>query len=178
MKEFIARSANFVRVEFWAVTTIFVFIIFFHITDAVTGDIRFNSSSNNTPFNYLFVAKLLRYTVLYLCFLFLNFTVVPRMVKKEKLVLQSLLVVILYLVVSVLFGIKNSLLKEAMISGYQLSNAENNIAFQNSFLYVAWLLLVFGLYWLSNIAAGTCWRARKPCRRGTHLLRQVAWLYL
>ena len=146
MKEFISKPANFVRVEFWAVTTIFVFIIFFHITDAVTGDIRFNAAPDNTTFNYLFVAKLIRYTVLYLSFLFLNFTIVPRLLKKENIVLQAVLVILLYVAVSVLFGIKNSFLKEAMIPGYRLSNAQENVAFQNSFLYVAWLLLVFGLY--------------------------------
>ena len=37
MKDFISKPSNFSRIEFWAVTTIFVFAIFFHISSHLGG---------------------------------------------------------------------------------------------------------------------------------------------
>lgn len=146
MKDFISKPANFVRVEFWAVTTIFVFMVFFHITDAVTGEARQRLQGGSVTFDYFFLARLIHYSVLYGAFLLLNFVVVPRLLKKENLVWHVLLVIMIYLAVALIFGFRDSFLKDAMVPQFQASNRVFNFVFQSSFLYAAWLLMVFTLY--------------------------------
>src|SRR5687767_14650406 len=146
MKDFISKPANFERVEFWAATTIFVFMVFFHITDAVTGDARQRVEGTSINFNYYFISRLIRYTVLYLVFLVLNFKIVPRLLKRERLLQNVVLLILLYVTVAVIFGVRDTYLKDAMVPGFRASNAVYNVVFQKSFLYAAWLLLVFGFY--------------------------------
>jgi two-component system, LytTR family, sensor kinase len=93
MKQIINRLDNFNRVEFWAATTIFVFLVFFHITHALAGNLTTgeNTGANYTPFNYFFVRNLIEYVLLYLSFIFLNFYVVPKLLKKEDRALNIFL---------------------------------------------------------------------------------------
>jgi histidine kinase len=149
MKEFIKRTVNFTRVEFWAATTLFVFAIFFLITNTLGNDwnsVRNSSDNIRVPFDYYFVSKLLRYTILYLAFLLLNFVIVPRLIRKESLVLDILLIILIFLAVGLVFGIINTQLKQLLLPGYQANHATHISVIQNNFLFAAWLLLLMGFY--------------------------------
>ncbi|HYH14040.1 MAG TPA: hypothetical protein VD794_02405, partial [Flavisolibacter sp.] len=149
MRKFIDKHINFHRVEFWAVTTLFVFVIFFHISDAL--EISRTSEENTpgtvkTPFDYHFVSNLIRYIVLYLGFLFLSFIVVPKLLRRENVLLNILFIALALIVTSIVFGITNTYLKYNMVAGYRTDAYTHNSLLQNGFLYSLWLLLMFGFY--------------------------------
>ena len=107
MKDLIFKPSNINKIEFWAATTIFVLLVFSHISQSLNIDwppSRVQSTGAATPFNYQFISELIRYVTIYGSFLLLNFKVVPRLIKKEALVLHIFLVIIVFLLVGVIFG--------------------------------------------------------------------------
>lgn len=156
MKEFINKPENLSRVEFWAATTIFVFVVFTLITNAVANDgtniwtpNRYLFEEANLKFNYYqhyFFPQLIRYTTLYFAFLLLNFRITPEIIKKESIVQNSFLIVLIYIVLGLVIGITDTWLKSQVLVQYaSIQNAYNYI-FQNAFVYSAWLLLMYGFY--------------------------------
>jgi len=148
MKDFISKPSNFTRIEFWGATAIYIFAVFFLISHSLnlgTTTIIDNQPVRN-PFDYYFVSKLIRYTVLYLSFLFLNFRVVPELVKKEAIWLNVALVAVLFILMGLVFGATATFLKYFMIRGFRTSRSVHNFLFQNGFLYAAWLLLLYSFY--------------------------------
>lgn len=149
MKNFINKYSNFNRIEFWAVTTLFVFVVFFHISDALNITSNANKNGVETvqnPFDYYFVSNLIRYIALYLGFLFLNFMVVPKLVRKENVFTNILFIILVFLVTGITFGIVNTYLKYSLVPGYRTDPATHNYILQNAFLFSLWLLLMFGFY--------------------------------
>lgn len=149
MKDFITNPVNFKKIEFWAATTIFVFLVFFHISDAVNIDWPPNQGTpapQRYPFDYYFIYKLIQYVILYGTFLVLNFVIVPRLVRKEVLLVNIVSILVIYLVIASMFGTMATYLKYAMVPGARTNWTTHIFQFQNSFLYALWLLLVFGFY--------------------------------
>jgi two-component sensor histidine kinase len=149
MRKFIDKHINFHRIEFWAVTTLFVFVIFFHISDALQTSRTYqpdDPSIVRTPFDYFFVSNLIRYIILYVGFLFLSFIVVPKLFKRDNVLLNILFIVLALLVISIVFGVTNTYLKYNMVAGYRTDAYTHNSLLQNGFLYSLWLLLMFGFY--------------------------------
>jgi hypothetical protein len=148
MKDFISKPTNFSKIEFWAVTTIFVFALFFHISDHLSGswNISDTSPSRTIGFHYHFVAKLIRYTILYGAFLVLNFKIVPMLVRKQSLVLNIIFTLLIFLMVGLLFGLTDTFLRYRMmpVDSTELSN--HYLVLQSRFLYAARLLLLLGFY--------------------------------
>lgn len=148
MKTFISKQDNFHKIEFWAATTIYVFAVFFLINMVLGQDNEpgFAGKRNEIYITYVFVSRLIRYTVLYLSYLLLNFVVVPRLVKREAIVLQIFLAVVVYLVLALAFGATDTYLKYALLRGAYAGTAAHNSVFHTSFFYASWLLLLFGFY--------------------------------
>ncbi|MBD0352907.1 MAG: histidine kinase [Flavisolibacter sp.] len=156
MKEFMDKPVHFNKIEFWAATTIFVFVVFFHIAAASTNDIANAWTPNkqlfdkaNVPFHYYqyyFIPQLVRYIILYLAFLLLNFRVVPKLIKKEGLFINIMLAILVYVIVGVVLGITDTYLKYYLFDNYRTEQEAYTVLFQNSFLHAAWLLFIFGFY--------------------------------
>ncbi|MBW3546337.1 MAG: histidine kinase [Bacteroidetes bacterium] len=155
MKAFISKSENFNRIEFWAATTLFVFVVFFFITEGVQDSATIHTPNKryfeeaNTPFNYYqnyFVPQLIRYTFLFLAFLLLNFFVVPRLVRKQAITLNILLLLITFVAGGLVIGTTDTYLKNYLFSTYASEQETYNKIFQRSFLYTLWLLLMLGFY--------------------------------
>ena len=149
MKEFIYKPENFKRIEFWAATAIYVFLIFFLVTNALNIGLssgRGSSGVARAPFDYIFVSNLIRITLLYLVFLFLNFVVVPQLINKESVALNIFLIILVVLLVGFVYAVVSTYLRYSFTPGSRVNNNTHNYRFQNSFLYAAWLLLLFGFY--------------------------------
>ena len=149
MKDFISKPANFSRIEFWGATTIYVFSVFFLISYSLNiGLVQSRNPGviSRTPFDYYFVSKLIRYSVLYGAFLLLNLRIVPELIKKEALWLNIILTVILFLVIGLIFGTTSTFLKYELLPNSRTNRATHNILFQKGFLYAFWLLLLYGFY--------------------------------
>src|SRR5688572_14514510 len=148
MKDFISKPSNFSKIEFWAVTTIYVFALFFHISDHLSGswNLSDTSVSRTVGFHYHFVAKLIRFTILYGAFLLLNFKIVPMLVRKQALLLNILSTLLIFFMVGLLFGLTDTYLKYSMIPVESADRSAQNLLLQSRFLYAARLLLLLGFY--------------------------------
>ncbi|HEX6332855.1 MAG TPA: hypothetical protein VFZ78_01440, partial [Flavisolibacter sp.] len=144
MKEII-HPDNFKKIEFWAATTLFVFLLFFHISDAISPrPDAGRGTGEQGPFTYYFISSIIRYTVLYLAFLLLNFVIVPKLVRKEALMLNVVLTLMTFLVVGFIEALTATSLKYAFF--INVDTSRHDYVVQRSFLYAAWLLLMFGFY--------------------------------
>jgi two-component system, LytTR family, sensor kinase len=146
MKNLISKTENFNRVEFWAATTIFVFIVFFHITDAITNSGYSTNDSVNLPFSYFFVSRLIQYVVLYLAFLFLNYYAVPKLLKKEDTWLNIFSIILVFMIIALIFSVSGTYMRDQFPPRKHSSQMEYYLVYQKSILYAAWLLLAFGFY--------------------------------
>ncbi|HVF97533.1 MAG TPA: histidine kinase [Flavisolibacter sp.] len=147
MKEFISRPSVIRQVEFWGATTVYVFAVFFLISNALNIGWDNNASTPGTsPFDYYFVSKLIRFTILYGAFLLLNFRIVPALVNGTSPALNVIITLLLFFVIGLGYGIVGTFLKYEMVAGSEVRGAAHNFIFQKSFLYALWLLLMFGFY--------------------------------
>lgn len=149
MKDFISKRENVNRIEFWFVTTLFVFLVFFHISDTLNINRSFGREYTRdleNPFNYYFVAQLIRYVVLYGAFLLMNFVVVPKLIRKESVYLNLFITAIVLLLLGLIFGINNTYLRYEFERNYNYNAYDHSVEFQKSFLYAFWLMLMFTFY--------------------------------
>lgn len=145
MNEIITKPENIRRLEFWAATTIYVFAVFLLISYAVGEDDILNRSAANN-YVYILVSRLIRFTVLYAAFLFLNFYIVPRLLRREALVVNILSTILLFVLMGGVFAVVNTFLQYNMVPGSYRGGRAHAFTFGNSFLYAAWLVLLFGIY--------------------------------
>jgi hypothetical protein len=134
-------------VEFWAATTIFVFAVFSLSTADSPNSVYFDEAG--IPFHYYqdyFFPQLIRYTLLYLSFLLLNFFVVPRLIRKQALFLSIFLIVITFLVVGAVIGTIETYSKSYLFTQERTQQQTYDFIFQNSYHHAFWLLLMFGFY--------------------------------
>jgi two-component system, LytTR family, sensor kinase len=115
MIDFLKRQANFARTEFWAFTTIFVFTLFFFITDNLDGANAMNNApyrkdfeQANVPYSYysnFFIPQFIWLIVMFVSFMFLNFVVIPNIVRRKSIWKNILFFVLTFLVSGLIFSI-------------------------------------------------------------------------
>ncbi|MBB6610636.1 histidine kinase [Pontibacter sp. Tf4] len=108
--------------------------------------------------NY-FWPQLIRFVLLYLVFLFVNFMVVPRLLARKTVWLYVLLLLLALVAVGLFTGILDTYTKAYLFSEYSNENKAYDAFFQQGFHYAFWLLLMLifytaikytGLYLLSH----------------------------
>ncbi|WP_192821300.1 sensor histidine kinase [Rufibacter sp. LB8] len=148
MKELFTRPSFLQKVEFWAATVIFVFSLFFLNTgSAHSNEILFKKVG--VPFGYyrnFIFPEMVQYVVLYLAFLFLNFKVIPKLLAKENVVLNTFWVVFTFLVTALVLGITNTYLQRYELSRFLWEQDGYSFIFQKSLSRAFALLLMLGLY--------------------------------
>jgi len=148
MGNLIIKPTYLNKVEFWASTTIFIFAVFF-LSTTTTSPTKELFDDANMQFNYYgnyFFPQLIRYITLYLAFLLLNFTVAPKLIRKEALFQSIFLIILTFFVFGTVFGILDTYAKNYLFREYLTEQATYNAMFQNSFHYAFWLMLMFGFY--------------------------------
>ena len=104
MKELIKKPLDINKIEFWAVTTMYVFAVFLLVSRAAQGDTFSNWTTNSMQFherhleysyfsNY-FIPKLIRYTIFYGAYLLLVYTIIPPIIEKKRIGLNIVLIII------------------------------------------------------------------------------------
>ncbi len=163
LKNIMAEPIQRNKVEFWAATTIYVFALFSLSIDYSPNAYHFNEA--NLVYQYyehFFWPQLVRFTIIYLTFLLLNFKVVPRLMRKEGIWGNALLVLFAFVAVGIVTGIADTYFKGYLLVRYDSVQDFWNFIFQSSLQNTLRLLLVFGfytfikyfgLYLLSNSAA-------------------------
>ncbi|TDH20665.1 sensor histidine kinase [Segetibacter sp. 3557_3] len=161
MTDLIKKPTNFNRIEFWGAATIFVFIIFFFVTEGI-GNIVKDTAPNmflfelaGVPFdgysNY-FVPLLIKYTTLFTAFVLLNFLLIPRLLKREAMIKNTLLVILVFISAFLIFGAADTWLDGHLFPQYASPVLAQNVIFQKSLLYTCWLSAVFFFYSLIKYA--------------------------
>jgi len=158
MKDLVIKPENVKNIEFWAATTIFVFAVFFHISGATNNGSAPNKAyfdEANVAFYYYqnyFVPQLIKLIFLYLAFLLLNFRVVPDLIKKENLYLNIFLIILVFLVLGLVYGITDTYYKNYLFRRFSTEDDTYQFIFQQSFIYAFWLIFLFGFYSLIKYA--------------------------
>ncbi len=141
------KQSAFTKIEFWAATTFFVFLVFFHITNALNiNENRYSKTGIIIPFDNYFFPMLARYVFLYAAFLVLNFKVVPALLEKKEMIKNVSLLLLVFVATGVLFGATDTYLKYYLLDDYPSVEQAHTFIYRNSFLYATWLLLLFGFY--------------------------------
>ena len=147
IKSYIAEPIHRNKVEFWAATTIFVFALF-SLAIGVSPN-RYLFREAGIEYNYyehFFLPQLFRYLLLYLVFLFANFVLVPKLLKKQSLWLNVFLTLLTFVAVGFFVGILDTYTKGYLFARFKSVNHTYDYIFQQSFHYAFWLLLMLGLY--------------------------------
>src|SRR5687768_435087 len=104
-------NTTFARIEFWAAATISAFILFFYIVEGFDYDSApfiSHFEQAGIPFEFYkhyFIPQLVRNLTLIVAFLYLNFIVIPRLAAKQRLGMNIDLVVFVFAVMGVIFGV-------------------------------------------------------------------------
>ncbi|HMJ68599.1 MAG TPA: histidine kinase [Cyclobacteriaceae bacterium] len=144
------NSSTFEKLEFWALTAVFIFTLPVQLdpeasNDFRTGNFPWQDASVDYYANYL-VPIVARYVVIFLTFLYLNFKLFPALLRKEfttRNLVMSAGIVVLLIVLFFITGI------------FLFSDSANPkyIIFQESLLSTAVVLGIYGGYLAVRYAA-------------------------
>ncbi|MGV3539713.1 MAG: histidine kinase, partial [Rufibacter sp.] len=155
MKELFTRPSFLQKLEFWGATVIFVFALFFLNTGSLDSnqDLFQKAGLRFKYYRHFVFPEMVQYTVIYLAFLFLNFKVLPRLIEKEHLVKNILLVVLTFVVTGALLGMTNTYLQAYVFVKYQYQDDAYQHIFLQSYSRAFALLLMLGLYTFVKFAS-------------------------
>ena len=116
MREIIKKATTFTKIEFWALTTIFAFAIFFFMMEGLNNDQPpFPIASyypffeaENVPFHFFknyFFPQLARYIGVYIALISLNFIIVPGLLKRVSWLRNLIMLLLVFGALALLFGI-------------------------------------------------------------------------
>lgn len=150
MKNTLKLNSTFSKIEFWAFSTIFAFVLFFFIVDGFhNGNAPYKPGFDeaHVPFEFykhFFIPQLLRNLTLFLALLYLNFIVVPKLISKQKWLLNFALLVFVFVVLGAVFGITDYYLR-AFVYSTSPDNAVQTMLAQG-LEYVFIVFVVFSIY--------------------------------
>jgi two-component system LytT family sensor kinase len=163
MNESSNKVENFRRVEFWATTTLFVFIIFFFITDSVGFDTHDLNPPNkrlfreaNMQFDYFrnyFFPQLIRYITLFGAFAYLNFVIVPQLFRRQNIYANTFIIALIFTITTVIFGISGTYSRAHVFAQYDLRQDAYNRIFLDAFLHTCRLLILLAFYSILKYAS-------------------------
>jgi histidine kinase len=191
MNESSIKIDNFRRVEFWGATTLFVFVLFFFITDSIGANTAYLNTSNkglftdkNLQFNYyanFFFPELIRYCLIFSSFVYVNFIVIPQLARKQHQYRNVLIIAVIAIISTIVFGIAGTYSRADLLSDYPTLEEAYYVIFFDAFLYVCRLLLLLvfytilkyvSVYLLVNVDAI---RARYPAVTRGGIIALIIW---
>jgi two-component system LytT family sensor kinase len=123
MKNPLKINTSFTRVEFWAATTLFAFVMFFFLTDGLDKSnppFKFRFQNAGIPFyfykNY-YIPQLVRNLSLFLAFMYLNFIVVPKIIGRHRVLLHIGVLILVFVVLALLFAVTDIRLRAYLYNG-------------------------------------------------------------
>jgi len=139
------------KIEFWAASFIYgcaILMLISNGSDAYANKpIQFSEA--RIGFSYLsnyFLPELFRYSILYFCFLMLNFCCLPPLYNKVNIGFNTAIVLVMYLVSGLVISITHTYSKAYILVQYaDIDDAYNQIFFKG-FTYSAWLVLLICIY--------------------------------
>ena len=148
MKDILHNPAKLSKIEFWTITVIYIIAVF-SLTTSNGSPNKYLFEEEGTPFYYYqdyFFPQFIRYTLLYGGLWFLNFRVVPKLIRKEALPQNIIFAIAIFLLIGLGFSITGTYLQNYLFNQYDDEQRTYNIIFQDNFRFAFWLLFMFGFY--------------------------------
>ncbi|RYY30296.1 MAG: sensor histidine kinase [Chitinophagaceae bacterium] len=156
MTDATTKRESFKRIEFWAVLSLFVFFLFFFITDGLSSNPatvfapnRMKFNSEGVRFNYYyhyFVPQLFRNLFLFGVFLVMNYVIVPQLIAKRNIPANVFYTLMLIGFLTMVFGVTDTYKKAWMFASDQSKEAIFASIFLRALLYTCKLTLIFSFY--------------------------------
>ena len=191
MSDLNKRKENLLRFEFWAITTLYVFFLFFWVIENLAGDNDYYHTYKDLfnkaglQFNYylyLFLPTLVDYLSWYAAFWLVNFFLVPKIANKENIIKNLIFVGLTFITVAAI-DLGSDRLRLAYLfvnnndTAATLDRVARNVAmetFQFGMMITIYTLLKYtALYFITN-KKKTENKYRSVQRNGTDAL--VLWL--
>lgn len=150
MNNALKLNTTFAKIEFWAFTTVFAFVLFFFIMetfDQENAPYKSSFEEANLPFQFykhFFIPQLIRDLTLFLAPLYLNFFVVPKLISKHRVLFNIVLFVLIIVLFGVVFGITDYYLRAFIYSTSREPAAQ--IMFSQGLEHTFILFSVFSIY--------------------------------
>lgn len=147
-KPYIMKLKELQKAEFWIATILYVFAVLILITSVGSrfhNENYYNFRGEQLSYSFFsnyFVPELFRYSILYFNFLFLNFYIIPSFLKKENIVLNSLLTLVILLSSGLTISICKTYTEAYTLVQYDdIQNAYNRLFF-DGFTYELWVIVI------------------------------------
>ena len=151
------HNNHYTKIKLGLKCTIFVFIMFFFIIDGLNGDssvvgnLAFKNKfiGSDVYFNFYrnyFYPQLVRYISLFITLMYLNFMVIPALVKRESILLNILKLIVVIILSIVIFGITDRYLKEFAYDPSHAVNANYRMMFYEGVDHAFTIFGVFAIY--------------------------------
>ncbi|SDM92857.1 Histidine kinase [Daejeonella rubra] len=151
MKQIINKPADINKIEFWAVTTMFVFSIFFLVSGSINQNWVPNkglfreSLQQYSYFDNYFIPTLFRYAVFYGSYLLLTLLIIPPLSRKENIAKNIIYIHVIFYFISVSMGTTDTWIKGYLFDQYPDEDLYTKL-FQDNIMYSFWLMIMFAFY--------------------------------
>jgi two-component system LytT family sensor kinase len=151
MRSLIENPSEINKIEYWAVTTWFVFTVFFLITRSVNShwEPRQSEFENvhqqySYSLNYFF-PTLIQYITFYASYCLLTFLIIPSLSIGKNIAWNIIFITIIFSLISIVLDVTGTWKYGYLFGKYSKSEAYAKIL-QDSIIYSLWLMMIFGLY--------------------------------
>ena len=161
MIDIFKKQGRFAKFEFWAFTALFAFMMLFFVSGWMNGDAMFENEpfrhdfdQANVPYSYYrnyFFPELIHHIVLFLTFLYLNFLIIPRIIKRQATLKNIALLVLAFGLCGVILSACGIYLREYLYTTETREHA-NWLIIMLSFQDVMQLYLMLLFYTLIKYA--------------------------
>lgn len=140
------------KAEFWISTILYALAVLMLVTSAggrFYNDNYYNFKGENLTFSFFsnyFVPELFRYSILYFNFLFLNFYIIPSFLRKENILLNSLLTAVLLISSGLTLSICQTYSDAYVLVQYDDIQDAYNRLFFDGFTNALWIIVIITAY--------------------------------
>ncbi|WP_345247461.1 sensor histidine kinase [Nibrella saemangeumensis] len=150
LKRYLTNPDTVQKAEFWGATLLYAIFILAYVIFADPEDTpKAEFERANVPFSYYenyYIPSFIRYSIIYVAFLLLNFRIIPRLVRKEKVWQMILLAALIFLIAGLARAISDSDLNAYLVPVYETREAYNDFIFTNGFFVALLLFVIVGIY--------------------------------
>lgn len=151
MRNLLKSPSEINRIEYWAASTVFVFSIFFLVSNSVSNRWNYNqydfkeAHQQYSYFQNYFLPTIFRSVTFYISYCLLAFVVVPPLVKRVNLTLNIIFLAAIFGMIFIVLSVTDTWL-EGHLFGSMSEHQVYNKLFQENAIYSFWLLMMYTLY--------------------------------
>jgi len=155
-KNFKALPFDVNKIEFWGATILYVLSIFMLVSGAARQGMSPGWGPNHYYFDkfnlvysyyeYYMVPMFFRNTFFYGGYLMLSFYIVPKLLEKKNLLVNSILFLLVFTIIGVVCGVTDTWLKAYLFAEYSNKQVVDNMIISSNATFAAWLMLIFTFY--------------------------------